>query len=164
MYGSMRTLLALAVIAIVSLPAVSSAADKAFDPCSLLTPSEIQAVVGKPVQAGTPKVQSNPASGANCTYVVGDIGSLNILVKPLQSYETPEGIKAQFAKMKMTPVDVAGLGDAAFFTSPGFAMVQLHAFKSAKYLLITLLVPGLKEPDVRPLAETLMKTVVTRIK
>jgi hypothetical protein len=43
-------------------------------------------------------------------------------------------------------------------------MVQMHAFKAAKYILITLLVPGLEEPAVRPLAAKLMKTVVTRIK
>ena len=43
-------------------------------------------------------------------------------------------------------------------------MVQLHALKAGKYILITLLVPGLKEQAVRPLAAKLMKMVVTRIK
>ncbi len=46
-----------------------------------------------------------------------------------------------FAKMKMKPIDLAGVGDAAFFTSPGFDMVQLHTFKAAKYILFTLMVP-----------------------
>ncbi len=148
---------------ILILPA-ALAAEKAFDPCSLLTPAEIQAVVGKPVKPGTPKVHSNPLAGSDCTYVVGDFGSLNVLVKPLQRGETPAVIKAQFAKMKMTPSDVAGVGEAAFFTSPGYNMVQLHAFQSGKYALITLLVPGLQEPAVRPMAEKLMKTVVSRNK
>ena len=164
MSRSYRTLLALALITLFSLATAATAADKAADPCSLLTPAEIQAVVGKPVQAGTPKVHSSPAAGADCTYVIGGFGSCNVLVKPLQSYETPERIKAQFAKMKMASTDLAGVGDAAFFISPGFEMVQLHAFKSAKYLLITLLVPGLKEPAARPLAAKLMKTIVSRIK
>jgi hypothetical protein len=150
-------------VLIILFPALFSA-EKAFDPCSLLSPAEIQAVAGKPVKPGTPKVQSNPLAGADCTYVIGDFGSLNVLVKPLQRGETPEVFKAQFAKMKMTPSDVAGVGDAAFFTSPGFSMVQLHAFTSGKYVLITLLVPGLKEPAERPMAEKLMKTVVSRIK
>jgi hypothetical protein len=146
-----------------SLPA-ALAAEKAFDPCSLLTQAEIQSVVGKTVKAGTPKVQSNPLAGSDCTYVVGDFGSLNLLTKPLQGGETPALFKSQFAKMKMNPTDLSGVGDAAFFTSPGFGMVQLHAFKAARYILITLLVPGLEEPAVRPLAAKLMKTVVTRIK
>jgi hypothetical protein len=66
--------------------------------------------------------------------------------------------------MKMAPVDLPGVGDAAFFTSPGFGMVQLHAFKAARYVLITLLVPGSEEKAVRPMAAKLMKIVVTRIK
>ena len=150
-------------VLIILFPALFSA-EKAFDPCSLLSPAEIQAVAGKPVKPGTPKVQSNPLAGADCTYVIGDFGSLNVLVKPLQRGETPEVFKAQFAKMKMTPTDLPGVGDASFFTSPGFNMVQLHTFKSSKYILFTLLVPGLKEPAARPLAEKLMRLVVTRVK
>jgi hypothetical protein len=163
MSRSLRTTVAMTLTVLFSLPA-ALAAEKAFDPCSLLTPAEIQAAVGKPVKPGTPKVQSNPLAGSDCTYVVGDFGSLNLLSKPLQRGETPDVFKAQFARMKMKPTDAAGVGDAAFFTSPGFGMVQLHAFKAAKYILITLLVPGLEEPAVRPMAAKLMKTVVTRIK
>ncbi len=155
---------ALTVLLSIILPGAGFAADKALDPCSLLTPAEIQAVVGKPVKAGTPKVQSNPLAGANCTYVIGDFGSLNILVKPLQMGETPAIYKAQFAKMKMAPVDLAGVGDAAFFTSPGYGMVQLHSFQAGRYALITLLVPGSDEKVVRPMAEKLMRMVVSRIK
>jgi hypothetical protein len=164
MIRSIRTLIALAVLALTMIPAGVTAADKAIDPCSLLTPAEIQAVVGKPVKAGTPKVQSNPLAGADCTYVIGDFGSFNVLHKPLQRGETPEVFKAQFAKMKMAPVDLPGVADAAFFTSPGFGMVQLHAFKGSKYILFTLLVPGLNEQSTRPMAAKLMKTVASRIK
>lgn len=161
---SYRVLFFLVLLAMV-LPATTSvAADKPLDPCSLLAPAEIQAVTGKDVQPGKPKVQSNPLAGADCTYVVGGFGSLNILVKPLQSYENPAAIKAQFAKMKMNSTDAPGIGDAAFFISPGFNMVQLHAFKSGRYALITLLVPGLQEPAVRPMAAKLMKTALGRIK
>jgi hypothetical protein len=164
MSGSFRAMLALTVIAVISLGSAGIAADKAFDPCSLLTTAEIQAVINMPVHAGTAKIQSNPLAGSNCTYVVGDYGSFNVLVKPLQSGETPAVIKAQFAKMKMAPTDLPGVGDSSFFTSPGFGMVQLHTFNSSKYILFTLLVPGLEEAAVRPMAEKLMKTVVARIK
>lgn len=164
MNRSFRALIPLAMMIFSQLSSIAAAADKAVDPCSLLTPAEIQAVVAMPVKVGTAKVEANPAAGANCTYVLGDFGSCNVLIKPLQSYETPERIKAQFVKMKMTPTDLPGVGDAAFFTSPGYNMVQLHAFKAGRYALITLLVPGLQEPAVRPMAAKLMKTVMTRIK
>jgi len=164
MARSYRVLFMWIVLASVLFTATVSAADKAVDPCSLLTPAEIQAVVGKPVKDGTPKVQSNPLAGADCTYIVGDFGSFNVLHKPLQRGETPDVFKAQFAKMKMAPVDLPGVGDAAFFTSPGFSMVQLHAFKGSKYILFTLLIPGLNEQATRPMAAKLMKTVVSRIK
>ena len=73
---SYRVLFFLVLLAMV-LPATTSvAADKPLDPCSLLAPAEIQAVTGKDVQPGKPKVQSNPLAGADCTYVVGGFGSL----------------------------------------------------------------------------------------
>jgi hypothetical protein len=164
MVRSIHALITMVLLASILFPSAVSAADKAFDPCSLLTPAEIQAVVGKPVKTGTAKVQANPLAGSDCTYIVGDYGSFNILVKPLQRGETPALFKAQFAKMKMAPVDLPGVGDGAFFTSPGFSMVQLHAFNGSKYILFTLLIPGLNEQAVRPLAAKLMKIVVTRIK
>lgn len=164
MARSYRVLFVSIVLASVVLATAASAADKPFDPCSLLTPAEIQAIVGKPVKMGTPKVHSNPMAGSDCTCVVGEYGSLNILTKPLQRGETPAVFKAQFAKMKMTPVDAPEVGTDAFFTSPGYGMVQLHAFQAGRYALITLLVPGSDEKAVRPMAAKLMKTALTRIK
>ena len=163
MARTFRTLIVFAVIAFVFFPASGFAA-KAVDPCALLTPAEIQAVLGEPVKAGTAKIQSNPLAGADCTYVVSDFGSFNVLVKPLQTGETPEVMKAMFAKMKMKPVDLPGVGDASFFTSPGFEMVQLHTFKGSNYILFTLLDPKRKETAARPLAAKLMLTVLSRIK
>jgi len=163
MSRSYRVLFVMIVLASVSLATAASAVGKAFDPCSLLTPAEIQAVLGEPVKAGTAKVQANPLAGADCTYVVNDFGSFNVLVKPLQSGETPEKMKAMFAKMNMKPVDLPGVGDGAFFTSPGFEMVQLHAFKGSKYILFTLMDPKRKEAAARPLAEKLMKMLLPRL-
>lgn len=158
-----RVLFVLVVLALFPLATTASAAGKAFDSCSLLTPAEIQAVLGEPVKPGTAKVQANPLSGAGCTYVVSDFGSFNVLVKPQQSGETPEKIKAMFAKMNMKPVDLPGVGDGAFFTSPGFEMVQLHAFKGSKYILFTLMDPKRKEAAARPLAAKLMKMLLPRL-
>jgi hypothetical protein len=43
-------------------------------------------------------------------------------------------------------------------------MVQLHTFKASKYILFTFMDPKRKEAAARPLAEKLMRIVVTRIK
>ncbi len=164
MARSFRVLFLLTVLLSVFLATTANAAEKAFDPCSLLTPAEIQAVLGEPVKAGTAKIQPNQMAGANCTYVVNDFGSLNVLIKPLQTGETPEKMKAMFAKMKMKPVDLPGVGDSSFFTSPGFEMVQLHTFKASKYILFTFMDPKRKEAAARPMAAKLMLTVLSRIK
>lgn len=158
-----RVMFTMSLFIFIILPATSSAADKAADPCSLLTPAEIQAILEEPVKAGTPKINANPLAGADCTYVVNDFGSFNVLVKPRQTGETPERIKAMFAKMKMKPVDLPGVGDASFFTSPGFEMVQLHTFKASKYILITLMDPKRKEIAARPLAAKLMEKLLPRL-
>ncbi|HUU05574.1 MAG TPA: hypothetical protein VMZ49_06805 [Patescibacteria group bacterium] len=163
MAKSFRTLFTLTMIALVFLPAALGAAEKAVDPCSLLTPAEIQEILGEPVKAGTPKINANPLAGADCTYVVSDFGSFAVLVKPQQAGETPERIKAMFAKMKMKPVDLPAVGDASFFTSPGFEMVQLHTFKGSKYILITLMDPKRKEAVARPLAAKLMEKLLPRL-
>ncbi|HEX7502729.1 MAG TPA: hypothetical protein VF451_04865 [Acidobacteriota bacterium] len=158
-----RFLFVLVVLASVSLATAASAAGKSFDPCSLITPAEIQSVLGEPVKPGTAKIQANALAGADCTYVVGDFGSLSILVKPLQTGETPEKMKAMFAKMNMKPVDLPGVGDSSFFTSPGYEMVQLHTFKASKYILFTFMDSKRKEVAARPLAGKLMKMLLPRL-
>ena len=158
---SMLTVIALALI---TAPAAKLAgAEKAVDPCSLLTLAEIQEAFGTPVQAGKLKIHATPAAGADCNFVVADFGSFNILLKPAYAGQTPEQIKAQFAKMKMNPVDLPNVGDYSFFTSPGFGMTQLQTFKGSKYILFTLLVPGLKEPAQQAAAAKLMKKLLTRL-
>jgi hypothetical protein len=154
---------AMIMVALVSFPVAGLAAEKAVDPCALLTQAEIREALGQPVKAGTLKTQATPAAGADCTFVVADFGSFNILVKPLYAGETPERIKAQFAKMKMKPVDLPNVGDSSFFTSPGFGMTQLQTFKGSKYILFTLLVPGATEPAQQAAAAKLMRKLLSRL-
>jgi len=163
MTRSSNVLFALILVVFIFLPNAGSAAEKTIDPCSLLTLTEIQEALAKPVQAGTLKTHATPAAGADCNFVIGDFGSFNILLKPMYAGETPERIKAQFAKMKMKPVDLPNVGDSSFFTSPGFGMIQLQTFKGSKYILFTLLVPGAKEPAQQAAAAKLMRKLLTRL-
>lgn len=163
MTKSICSLFFLTLITLIFLPANGSAAEKTINPCSLLTVAEIQAALGKPVKAGTLKTHATPAAGADCNFIVGDFGSFNVLLKPLGYSETPERIKAQFAKMKMNPIDLPNVGDHSFFTSPGYGMTQLQTFKGSKYILFTLLVPGAKEPAQRAAAAKLMRMLLLRL-
>jgi hypothetical protein len=164
MTRSFRALFTLTVMVFCSFPFAGIAAEKAVDPCALLTLAEIQEALGTPVQAGKLKTNANPAAGADCTFVVADYGSFNILLKPLGYSETPERIKAQFAKMKMNPVDLPNVGDYSFFTSPGYGMTQLQTFKGSRYILFTILVPGAKEAAQQAAAAKLMRILLSRIK
>jgi hypothetical protein len=154
---------AILFVSTIGTPAQTANAAKPIDPCTLLTQAEIQAALGKPVQPGKPKAQTNPAAGSDCTFVVADYGMFDILVKPLSISETPARIKAEFARLKMNPVDLPGVGDVSFFTSPGYGMTQLHAIKGSRYVLFTLLVPGLTEPAQKVAAEKLMRKLLPKL-
>lgn len=136
-----------------SLPGITN-----VDPCALLTKAEIQDALGKPVQAN----KRNAASNRNCAYVVGDYGSFSLLVKPLGAGETPDQYAAMLTK-SMKSADAPGLGDRAFYTFPGFGMIQLHSFYKNSYILISMLVPGLSEDDQKAPAQKLMKLALSRL-
>ena len=165
MAKSFFALFTMTMIALVSFSVAGMAAEKTADPCSLLTLAEIQDALGKPVQGRYTEGPVPPRRlELTAHFVVGDFGSFNILIKPAYAGETPERIKAQFAKMKMKPVDLPNVGDSSFFTSPGFGMTQLQTFKGSRYILFTLLVPGATEPIQQVAAAKLMRLLLTRIK
>jgi hypothetical protein len=60
-------------------------------------------------------------------------------------------------------VEVKGIGDRAFFTSPGYGMVQLNTFKGSYYAIITLMVPGASPEKVKAAAEQLMKKALLKL-
>jgi hypothetical protein len=158
-----RTLSALTVIAFICLPKSGSAASKAVDPCSLLTLADIQEILSQTVQAGKLKADANLAAGADCSYTVGDYGTFNLMLKPLNASETPDRIYAEFKKRKMTGAELPGVGDRSFFISPGYGMTQLFTFKGDRYILITLMVPGATEKIQNTAAEKLMRKLLPRL-
>lgn len=157
-----RSLFVLTVIVLVFLPVVGVAAENAVDPCSLLTPAEIQEALATPAKANKPK--ANQVAVADCSYTVGDYGTFNLLLKPLSASETPDRIYAEFKKRKMTGTELPGVGDRSFYISPGYGMTQLFTFKGERYILITLLVPGVTEPVQQAAAAKLMRKLLPRLK
>jgi hypothetical protein len=129
------------------------------DTCRLVTKAEVQLAVGLPVADPKPNA-SNPAL---CDFKVGDYGVVGFAVQPNRPGETPDRIMSELAKRKMQPVEVKGIGDRAFFTSPGYGMVQLNTFKGSNYAIITLMVPGASPEKVKAAAEQLMKKALLKL-
>jgi hypothetical protein len=152
---------AMIMVALVSFPVAGLAAEKAVDPCALLTQAEIQEALGTPAKANKPK--ATQVAALDCSYTVGDYGTFNLLLKPLSASETPDRIYAEFKKRKMTGAELPGVGDRSFFINPGYGMTQLFTFKGARYILITLLVPGATEPAQQAAAAKLMRKLLPRL-
>jgi len=165
--GSLKPVLALPfalVFALATLHAQPPSGGAAkIDPCALLTKAEIQEVLGKPVQDGKLNTNANAAVGQPCQYVVGDFGAFSILVKPVGPGETADKVKAELAKAGMKTAEAPGIGDKSFFVFPGYGMVQLNTFKGTRYIIMTLMVPGLAEDAEKAPAEKLMKKVLPKL-
>ena len=134
-----------------------------IDACTLLTKAEIQAAIGKNVGDGKLNTKANAAVGLPCEYVVDPSGSFSILIKTAGSGENADKVMAELKKMKIAVSDAPGIGDRSFFSSPGYGIVQLNTFKGSRYLIITMLVPGVNEAAQKTAAEKLMRKALTKI-
>jgi hypothetical protein len=154
-----------AVLAMILFAAVASAEQprpagaKGLDPCTLVSKADVQQVVGQNVTGPTP----NASNSAVCDFKVGDIGALGFAAQPQRPGETPDKMIAELKKRNIPATEVKGLGDRAFFASPGYGMTQLNAFKGPHYIIITLLVPGAAEAKQKAIAETLMQKALSKL-
>ncbi len=156
--------LLIAIIVVTGLSGVVGAEESSkIDPCSLLTKAEIQAAVGQSVDDGKPNANANPAGGVPCEYKVGSYGVFSILIKTAGAGETADKVMAELKKRKIAVSDGPSVGDRSFYSSPGYGMIQLNTFKGARYLIITMLVPGAAEPVQKEAAEKLMRKALTKI-
>ncbi|MGZ7045541.1 MAG: hypothetical protein ACXVJK_04380 [Candidatus Aminicenantales bacterium] len=158
-----RTVLAAMAVVFCFTGVAAAQGAKKIDACTLLTKAQIQAAVGQKVADGKPNANANPAVGTSCQYVIGDYGSLSILVKAAGPGETANNVMAELKKAKMAVSDAPGIGDGSFFSSPGYGMLQLNTFKGSWYLIITMLVPGATEAAQKTAAEKLMREALTKI-
>lgn len=133
-----------------------------IESCALLTKAEIQAVIGQPVGDGKPNTKANQAVGSPCEYKVGSMGVFSILAKPAGPGENADKIMAEMKKMKIAVSNAPGIGERAFFSSPGYGMIQLNTFQGSRYLIITMLVPGATETAQKNAAKKLMLKALTK--
>lgn len=171
MFSGIRRALKLSLFVLLLLPLAATLLDaqsssggaNKIDVCSFLTKAEIQEVFGKPVKDGKLSTSANLAAGDFCGYVVGDYGMFSLLVKSLRPGETQTKILDVFIKGHMKTAAAPGIGDLSFFFFPGNGMVQLYTYKGTKYVIMTILVPGLSEDDEKAPAEKLMQKILPKL-
>ena len=133
-----------------------------LDPCTLLTPAEIQEVVGKPVAEGHLNEHASATVGKPCEFKVGDSGSFSLWIGENTTNthdKVYEALQKQGAKLS----DAPGIGDQSFYMEPGYGMLQLNTWKGSTYFIITLMVPGATVEQEMPMASALMKKILEKL-
>jgi hypothetical protein len=151
-----------AVLVLFLFAAVASAQPvgaKKLDPCALVGKADVQLAVGQNVTGPTP----NKLNAAVCDYKVGDSGAVGFTAQLQKPGETPDRIMAELKKMNIPATEAKGIGDRAFFASPGYGMTQLNAFKGPNYIILTLLIPGAPEAKQKAIAEALMQKALSKL-
>jgi hypothetical protein len=63
----------------------------------------------------------------------------------------------------MTGAVVAGIGDSAYSSNPGYGMQQLGAYKESKHVVVTVFIMGAPEAKAKAIAEKVMRKALTRL-
>jgi hypothetical protein len=139
--------------------ALIPAAARAQNPCSLLTPDQIKAVLNSPVEPGQPGV----AKGSNeCTWsdAQGE-DRVYIALRPAADFRT---IRTQIEKSGGHPSPVTGLGEDAFLVSDESSSA-LYVLAKNHLLLLTVTLPpeGAQQAATQQTNQTAEKTLVTEI-
>ena len=146
----------------------SAGAGSAIDACKLLTQPDAEAVLG-----GTVKAPENPVSGeglavvTSCKYRVAAAPSVNNVSIIVRRLDSADAAKQDFEQLKkdmqpklnVPPTEVAGVGDAAFWS--GGSVNQLAVLKGKVQLLIYVNGPQSGEPDAA--AKTLATKALGRL-
>jgi len=133
------------------------------DSCSFLAKTEVQSILGKPVKEDSVGPSANGAAGATCEYLVGDDGLFSILVKAAGPAETADAFLAGLASSKIKTEAAPGFGDRSFYAFPGCGMLQLHAFKSGQFVILTMMIPSQAEEKLKAPLGKLMQMVLAKI-
>jgi len=136
------------------------AAYAAQSPCSLLTAAEVQAATGVKDAAGAP----NKTNAAVCDYVLGATGAvLNVTLTAKGPQDSPEKMVSELAKRKIKAEVVKGIGDGGYWSSPGYGMQQMGAYRGSSHVIVTVLLMGQPEAKAKGVADTLLRKAVARV-
>lgn len=129
-------------------------------PCSLLTKAEVQEAVGTPVSEG----EVNKINRTVCDFKVDELGSaVSVLLTGKTPGDSPEKTVAELKKRKIAGQVVAGFGDGAYTSSPGYGMQQLGVYKGSSHVVVTVLLMGAPETKSKSVAEAVMRKALVRV-
>jgi hypothetical protein len=141
--------------------AVAQSTTPGSGPCALLTQAEVQQAVGTAVSNGV----INSTNKAICDFLVGSSGSLvSLSLTPRSPADSADKTIAELKKHRIIATPVAGLGDGAYASSPGFGMQQIGAYKGTSHVIVTVLLFGAPEAKSKAVAKAIMQKALARAK
>lgn len=149
-----RTTLILAAVAIL----VPAAAPAQQSPCTLLTTDQIKAVVGGPVNPGTP---GGSKDSPDCTWK-DQKGEDRVYV----SLKTRDNYNVVHAQMQNSgrATAVTGVGEDAFFvSSPAGSTAYLYALGKKHLLLLQVNIPNASRQDNEAAEKALANSILPRV-
>ena len=130
----------------------------AQDPCSLLTPDQIKAVLNSPVEPGQPGVAKDSnectwseARGADRVYLA---------LRPGADFQTT---RIKMAKAGVHTTAVTGVGEDAFFVSSGDSSSALYVLAKNHLLLLTVNKPDATQQDNQAAEKTLATQILPQL-
>jgi hypothetical protein len=142
------------------LSVAAQSAKPGLGPCALLTKAEVQDAVGAAVSDGV----VNSHNKSVCDFAVGATGSsISLMLTDRSSADSAERTVAELKKHKISAAVVAGFGDGAYASSPGYGMQQLGVFKGSKQVIVTVMLFGAPEPKVKSIAQQVMRKALARL-
>ena len=129
-------------------------------PCDLVTKAEVQAAAGAPVSDAT----VNKINPRFCDYKLGATGSaVSVMLTDKSPADSAARTVEALKKSKINAELVAGVGDGAYRSSPGYGMQQLGAFKGSKHVIVTALITGSPEARSKAVTDAVMKQALAKV-
>jgi hypothetical protein len=130
-------------------------------PCSLVTKAEVQSAVGG---ATVSEGSLNPHNKMVCDFKIGASGSnLNVMLAPAAPGDNAARTAAELKKRRINAETVAGFGDSAYTSSPGYGMQQLGVYKGSHHVIVTVMLFGSPDAKVKGVAQAVMRKALARV-
>ncbi|HEY3441431.1 MAG TPA: hypothetical protein VGK29_11790 [Paludibaculum sp.] len=156
----MRLLTALSCVSFVLGIAIAQTAKPGAGPCALITKAEVQEAVGSPVAEGVVN-RTNPNV---CDFKIGATGSaVSIMLTRKSPVDSAEKTVDALKKSKINAEVVAGFGDSAYASSPGYGMQQLGVYQGSSHVIATVLILGSPEAKAKAVAQAVMRKALARV-
>lgn len=146
------------ILSILAAAVLIPAAARAQDPCSLLTPDQIKAVLNSPVEPGQPGVAKD---SNECTWsdAQGE-DRVYIALRPGADFRT---IRTQIEKNGGHTIPVTGIGEDAFFITPDESNAALNVLAKNHFLILTVTLPDANQEKTEAAEKALAAQILPKL-